>query len=382
MGVFPNAGKRVADAVGLAHGGAVGVGDATLEARVVGLEGDLVEVGAVDVHDDPHVVLDLVAWWIVARRGAVGLLLAQLGLELANLRRTARDLVKCNHVRIHVAPARRGRHDDGPRVVVDEHLRAGAQRAGGVERSHAALVLRAVKELLANLLHRALPTLVKKRGQLGGTLLAQVAVGEFAISHQANLAAAYVTALFLKQLVEEAHGQIPSPRSRIPCCHPCSHAPARAPSTLRPEAPRRAAPHVPLQRPTPLPHAARPRRLQFAHIVQAAHFAARALPARSMLRTRPFTHALRPTRTPPCHALRNPRIACVSPHRMLRARPFVHLSPLPRTRRARHLSVLRMPPRRENGKSMRFNSKGDYRLKTGQVRHAIYQALFKQADSI
>ena len=41
-----------------------------------------------------------------------------------------------------------------------------------------------------------------------------------------------------------------------------------------------------------------------------------------------------------------------------------------------------MPSQRKKGKSMRFKSKGDYRLKTGQVRHAIYQALFKQADSI
>ena len=260
MGVFPNAGECIANAVGLAHGGAIGVAGATLKARVVGLEGDLVEVRAVDVYNDPHVVLNLVARWIVARRGAVGLLLAQLGLELANLRRTACDLVECNHIRIHVAPARGGRDDDGPRVVVDEHLGAGAQRTGGVERGHAALVLRTIKELLANLLHRALPALVKKRGELSGALLAQVAIGELAVPHEANLAAAYVTALFFKQLVEEAHGQIPSPRSRIPCCHPCSHAPTRAPSTLRPEAPRRTAPHVPLQHtahcPRPSLHAA------------------------------------------------------------------------------------------------------------------------------
>ena len=143
------------------------------------------------------------------------------------------------------------------------------------------------------------------------------------------------------------------------------------------------------------------------------------------------SHALVPcgTATPlairphcPSRALSDPRIACASLHRMLRARPFARPSPpparpppcatqpthylripapsasctavyarpspLPRTpvpcvsRRARHLSALRMPPRRKKGKSMRFKSNRDYRLKTGQVRHAIYQALFKQADSI
>ena len=55
----------------------------------------------------------------------------------------------------------------------------------------------------------------------------------------------------------------------------------------------------------------------------------------------------------PHRALRGPRIACASPHRMLRAWPCTHSPPLPRapapyvSRRARHLSALRMPPRRE-----------------------------------
>ena len=36
----------------------------------------------------------------------------------------------------------------------------------------------------------------------------------------------------------------------------------------------------------------------------------------------------------------------------------------------------------QKGKSMRFKSKGGYRLKAGQIERAIYQALFKQADSM
>ena len=41
-----------------------------------------------------------------------------------------------------------------------------------------------------------------------------------------------------------------------------------------------------------------------------------------------------------------------------------------------------MSSQRKKGKSMRFNSKGDCEFETGQIEHTIYQALFKQADSM
>ena len=82
--------------------------------------------------------------------------------------------------------------------------------------------------------------------------------------------------------------------------------------TLRPThtTPRRAAPHVPLQRPTPLLHAARPRRLQFARIIQAAHFAARALLAHLCAArfAHSYSHALRLSRAPLRHAFRVARV--------------------------------------------------------------------------
>ena len=59
-----------------------------------------------------------------------------------------------------------------------------------MERGHGGLVSLAVGQLLLNIAHGAVSPLAEPRGELGGTVLAEVAVFKLAVAEQADLVVA------------------------------------------------------------------------------------------------------------------------------------------------------------------------------------------------
>ena len=157
-----------------------------------------------------HVVVYVVARRVVAFPVAFGVLAIDFGAGLANLRIAPGDLGEVHHVRVRIAPPRRGGDDEALRVLVEEHLGVATERARRVEPRDAVLVRLAVIELLADLFDRRAPALAEEGGELLGALFAQVAVFKLPVAEQADLPSADIAALLLEDLSKQSHTRTPS----------------------------------------------------------------------------------------------------------------------------------------------------------------------------
>ena len=83
--------------------------------------------------------------------------------------------------------------------LVYQHLPTLAVGAGDAELGGSAPVLFPVSKLLFDVLHRGVAALAEPRRELFRAVLAEIAVLELAIAEQADLLAADVAVLFIKQ---------------------------------------------------------------------------------------------------------------------------------------------------------------------------------------
>ena len=136
---------------------------------------------------------------------ALLVLILNFCLILINVQCAAGHIGKGQHVGVGALPVPGRGDQEGPGILVQNHLGALAQSAGGVKRRHFLLVGLPILQLGLDVLHGTLPPLAEPRGELSRTVLAAVSVLQLAVAQQPDITAADGALLFVKQFSKQSH---------------------------------------------------------------------------------------------------------------------------------------------------------------------------------
>ena len=106
---------------------------------------------------------------------------------------------KVDQIGVLLAVIRAATDEELSHAAVDIDLGMRPERLGRMERLEQTPVLFPRLQLTADLLHRGVAALIKKRRQFSGAVLAKISVLELAVSEHADLFTADVTVLLVKQ---------------------------------------------------------------------------------------------------------------------------------------------------------------------------------------